>query len=83
MKKPKKVLASKDAVHIIDRLVPFGPRGQIRQGFTSPQAKVLLSPKLELEVAKRDKKDRDHYGEVAQTVELLVQAVERGSKDIY
>ena len=27
MKKPKKVLGSKDAVHIIDKLVSFGPRG--------------------------------------------------------
>ena len=83
MKKPKKVLGNKDCGHIIERLVPFGPRGQVRTGFTSPHANVLLSPKLELEVAKRDPLDRPYFAEVAQTVELLIQAVERGSKDIY
>ena len=38
---------------------------------------------MELEVAKRDVADRDFYAEVAQTVELLILAVERGSNNIY
>jgi hypothetical protein len=59
----------------------FGVGGRARQGFLSPIAKVLLPNNLRLLVNEED--DKDHFDEVAQTMELMVQALERGSTNIY
>lgn len=76
-------LKATDAVHIIDNIKPFGIGGKPRNAKLSPIGKVLISPTLKLEIAKQPEWDHRLYEEVAQTVELLVQAVERGSENIY
>ena len=81
LQKPPPKLGSQDAAHIVENNKPFGVGGKPRFAKLSALSKVPLSNFLKLEVAKSDNKVLAE--EVAQTVELLVSAVERDSKDIY
>jgi hypothetical protein len=80
--KPKKELRSVDAVHLVNPARPFGTEGKLRN-FISPISKVVLPARMKLLVYDADPKKQDHIEEVAQTLELIIQALERGSQDIY
>ena len=80
--KPKKELRSVDASHIVTPARPFGTDGQVRY-YISPIAKVVLPPKMKLMVLDQDPAKQAMLEEVAETVELILQALERGTNDIY
>ncbi len=81
--KPKVELRSLDAAHVVNPARPFGTDGKLRSAKLSPLQKVLLPPKMKLLIYDRAPEDQKHCEEVAQTLELIIQAVERGSEDIY
>ena len=83
LQKPAAKLGSQDAAHIIENNKPFGVGGKPRFAKLTALSKVPLSNFLKLEVAKSKPESKVLVEEVAQTVELLLSAVERQSKDIY